>query len=180
MPRGLVRSENLRDLPNRDAALVNLGISIADAERIQGAAFPYGVQPQNVQRITASSGNFQQQIDTYSQTLYGLNSNVASGVYVRRTGDQITGTWTNSQGFIQASGIYQNGVAVSPSTDSLFSHAADGTFEITTAVLRCASGITVERIINHDNIVMSGTLTPNLIYPVKINGTTYNIEAARL
>lgn len=180
MPRGLVRSENLRDLPNRDTALQNLQISIQDVERIQGAAFPYGVQPQNVQRIAASSGNFQQQVDTYSQALYGLNSNVGSGIYVRRSGDQITGTWTNSQGFIQASGIYVNGVAATPSTDSLFSHAADGTFEITTTVLRCASGITVERIIDHNNIVMSGTLTPNLIYPVTINGVSYNIEAARL
>ena len=180
MPTGLVRSENLADLPNRDEALRNLGISIEDVERIRGAAFPYGVQPTDVQRIVASSGNFQTQLDDLNSTINTLNNPIVSGAYVLKAGDTISGTWTNTGGYIQASGIYQSGVQVTPSTDALFTHAADGTFQLTTSVLRCASGLVVERISNYDNIIMSGTLTPNLLYPFAINGVAYHIEAARL
>lgn len=180
MPIGLVRSENLADLPNRDEALRNLGISIEDVERIRGAAFPYGVQPTDVQRIVASSGNFQAQLDNLNSTINTLNNPIVSGAYVLKAGDTISGTWTHTGGYIQASGIYQNGVKVTPSTDALFTHAADGTFQLTTSVLRCASGLSVKRISNYDNIIMSGTLTPNLLYPIAINGAPYHIEAARL
>jgi hypothetical protein len=180
MPRGLVRDENLADLPNRDEALRNLGISIEDVERIRGAAFPYGVRPQDIQRIVASSGNFQNQLDTFNTQLNNLTQPIGSGAYVLRAGDTISGTWTNTGGYIQASGIYQSGSAATPSTDALFAHAADGTFELTTAVLRCPSGLSTERFIDHNNIIMSGTLTPNLLYPISINGVPYHIEAARL
>ena len=180
MPTGLVRDNNLSDLPNRDEALRNLGISIEDVERIRGAAFPYGVKPTDVQRITASSGNFQGQLDDLNSDINDLNDFIVANSYVRRSGDTISGTWTNTGGYIQASGLYQNGAAVTPSTDSLFSHAGDGTFEITTSVLRCPSGVTVERFIDHDNVIMSGTLVPNLLYPITLNGVSYHIEAARL
>ena len=97
-----------------------------------------------------------------------------------RAGDTISGTWTNSKGYIQASGFFQNGAAVVRSNDTLFSHAEDGTFRLTTSVLRCASGLSVERLTDYNNVVMSGTLTPNLLYPIGINGVAYHIEAARL
>jgi hypothetical protein len=180
MPKGLVRDNNLSDLPNRDEALRNLGISREDLQRISGAAFPYGIRPQDVQRIVSSSGNFQAQLNTLNTTITALTSIVTSGTYVLRAGDTISGTWTNTGGYIQASGIYKNGVAAIPSTDSLFAHAADGTFELTTASLNCPSGLSTERFIDHNNIIMSGTLTPNLLYPISINGAPYQIEAARL
>ena len=180
MPRGLVRDNNLSDLPDKDQALKNLGISTQDIQTIRGAGFPYGVQPTDVQRIVNSSGNFQAQLDGLNTTINNLSAIVASGTYVLRAGDTISGTWTNTGGYIQASGIYKNGVAAIPSTDALFSHAADGTFEITTATLTCPSGLSTERFINHNNIIMSGTLTPNLLYPISINGVPYHIEAARL
>lgn len=180
MPTGLVRDRNLADLPNRDEALNNLGISIADVERIRGAAFPYGVQPTDVQRIVGSSGNYQAQLDTLNSAINDLERPVVSGAYVLKAGDTISGTWTNTLGYIQASGIYQNGVQATPSTDALFTHAGDGTFLLTTPVLRCASGLTVERISNFDNVIMSGTLPANLLYPIAINGVAYHIEAARL
>lgn len=179
MPTGLVRDNNLSDLPNRDVALNNLGISIDDVERIRGAAFPYGVRSTDIQRIVASSGNFQQQLDTLSSGINNFEKAVASGAYVLKAGDTIAGTWTNTGGYIQASGIYVNGVQATPSTDSLFSHNQDGNFEITTSVVRLDKGVTVDRFIDHNNIIISGALTPNVLYPITINGVSYNLEAAR-
>lgn len=181
MPRGLVRDNNLSDLPNRDQALVNLGINIASVERIQGVAFPGGVEPTDIQRIAGSSGNFQNQIDGFNRTLNGYDVNIhVSGSYVPRTGGPVFGTWTQVEGYIQASGLYQNGSQVSQSTDTLFTHAADGTFKLTTSVLRCDKGLDVKKLVDAGNIIMSGTLTPNVLYPITINGIAYNLEAARL
>jgi hypothetical protein len=181
MPRGLVRDNNLSDLENRDQALINLGINIASVERIQGVAFPGGVEPTDIQRIAGSSGNFQDQIDGFNRTLTGYDINIhVSGSYVPRAGGPIFGTWTQVEGYIQASGLYQSGSQVTPSSDSLFTNSSDGTFTISTSSLRCDKGLSVEKFVDAGNIIMSGTLTPNVLYPITINGIAYNLEAARL
>jgi hypothetical protein len=47
-------------------------------------------------------------------------------------------------------------------------------------VLRFDKGLDVEKLVDAGNIIMSGTLTPNVLYPITINGIAYNLEAARL
>lgn len=176
MPEGLLRNNNLSDLPDREQAVRNLGLDPRDVVRIRGVAYPGGVTAANVQRIARSSGNFQQQLDTQNQA---LNTIDPSG-YVLRAGDTISGTWT-SYGFIQADVLYSGSVQrVPPSSDSLFSYNRDGQFELTATTITYASGLNTYNITDYNNTITSGVLTPNKTFPVKINGVLYNLEAAAL
>jgi hypothetical protein len=176
MPEGLLRNNNLSDLPDRDQAVRNLGLDPRDVVRIRGVAYPGGVTAANVQRIANSSGNFQQQIDTQNQDL----NTIDPSAYVLRAGDTISGTWQNS-GLIKANVLY-SGISnrVPPSSDSLFSHNRDGQFELTATTINYALGLNTAQITDYNNTIMSGVLTPNKTFPMKINGVLYNLEACAL
>ena len=51
MARGLVRKNNLSDLPLPEQARINLGLATADANRIKGLFSSASVQPGDVQKI---------------------------------------------------------------------------------------------------------------------------------
>ena len=51
MTRGLVRKNNLSDLPDAEQARINLGLASADYNRIRGLYISAGVSNVDVQRI---------------------------------------------------------------------------------------------------------------------------------
>jgi hypothetical protein len=175
MPVGLLRDNNLSDLPDRQQALRNLGFSDTAIRNLNGVAFPGGVRAVDIQRISNSSGNYQGQLDGFNINLNSINFSQ----YVLRAGDTISGTWTN-YGRIQARAFYANGVVRTPSTDSVFSHNRDGQFELTTATINYNRGVSTVNIADFDNAIMSGVLVPNKIMPVQINGVSYNLETVAL
>ena len=115
MTRGLVRKNNLSDLPSAEQARVNLGLATADYNRIRGLYTSAGVSHLDVQRIAGSTGNFQLQINVLAPAASG----VVFVPYVARSGDTISGVWTNT-GYIQPGSLVASGVTLSGSSDSLF------------------------------------------------------------
>ena len=172
MPRGLVRKNNLSDLPSPEQARINLGLATADYNRIKGLYASAELTPQEIIYIANSSSNFQTQINSLSSVLSGITP----ALYAERSGDTLTGTWSNI-GLIRANSFSTSGT-ISPSIDNLFVHDyQNGNFELTTAVLVANSGITVEQIIDAGNVIMASGVTTNLLVPVKIRGVQYFLEA---
>jgi hypothetical protein len=173
MARGLVRKNNLSDLPSPEQARINLGLAPADLNRIKGLFSSAYVQPTEVQCLAGSSSNFQQQIDSISSTLSGI----VPSLYVARSGDTITSGWTNT-GFIQAGYVVQSGVALAASSDSLFSLTVSGlSYSLSTATLVCNLGLTVQGLEDNGNVVFASGITVNKRVPVKIGGRQFFIEA---
>ena len=173
MARGLVRKNNLSDLPSPEQARINLGLASADLNRIKGLFSSAYVQPTEVQCIAGSSSNFQQQIDSINSTLSGI----VPSLYIARSGDTITSGWTNT-GFIRAGYVVQSGVALAASTDSLFSLTVSGlSYSLSTATLACNLGLTVQGLEDNGNVVFASGITINKKVPVKIGGRQFFIEA---
>lgn len=173
MVRGLVRKNNLSDLPDPEQARINLGLATQDYNRIRGLYSSAGVSNVDVQRIAGSTSNFQQQINNLTATLSGINP----ALYVNRSGDTIVSGWTN-QGYIQALRIVQNGTVLSGSTDSLFSLSVSGlSFALSTSTLACSSGITVQALSDNGAVTFASGVVPNKRVPVRINGVQYFFEA---
>jgi hypothetical protein len=173
MARGLVRKNNLSDLPSPEQARINLGLATADANRIKGLFSSASVQPGDVQKIAGSAGNFQAQIDSLNSTLSGI----IPSLYVARSGDTVTSGWTNT-GFIQPSFVVQSGTTLSGSSDSLFALTVSGlSYSLSTSTLVCNLGLTVQSFADNGNVVFASGIVPNKRVPVKINGVQFYIEA---
>jgi len=173
MTRGLVRKNNLSDLLSPEQARINLGLATADFNRIKGLYTSAGVSNIDVQRIAGASSNYQGQLDFITGTLSG----VTPALYANRTGDTLTGTWTN-QGPIVANTIAISGLTPTLSADSLWNYSyQEGTFELTTTTVVMNSGVTVSEIIDYDNLTMASGVTVNKLVPIYINGAQYYMEA---
>ena len=173
MTRGLVRKNNLSDLPSPEQARINLGLASADLNRIKGLFSSASIQPTEVQCIAGSASNFQQQIDSINSTLSGI----VPTLHVARSGDTVTSGWTNT-GFIQSSFVVQSGTTLSGSTDGLFSLTVSGfSYSLSTSTLVCNLGLTVQGLEDNGNVVFASGITTNKKVPVKIGGRQFFIEA---
>lgn len=173
MTRGLVRKNNLSDLPNAEQARINLGLSTADYNRIRGLYTSAGLRPWEIQRIAGSSNNYQSQIDSINSII----NNIDPSLYVKKTGDTLTGTWTNT-GVMSAVEVQQSGVTPQSSSDALFTHDYQaGSFEISTVTMIANSGITVTNFLDGGGVVLASGVVPDRRVPIKIGGIQYYMEA---
>jgi hypothetical protein len=173
MTRGLVRKNNLSDLPDAIQARTNLGLATADYNRIRGLFTSAGVSNVDVQRIARSASNFQQQINSIAATVSGI----APSLYVDRTGDSITGEWNNI-GRMSAVSIRQSGTTPAPSSDALFTHEyQEGNFRLTTSTVTINTGLTVENLVDGGSMVLGSGITPNARVPISIGGVPFFLEA---
>jgi len=173
MTRGLVRKNNLSDLPSAEQARINLGLATADYNRIRGLFTSAGVSNVDVQRIARSTSNFQGQINGLTATLSGI----IPSLYVSRSGDTISGSWTNT-GYIQPGSLVQSGVTLSGSSDSLFTLTVSGlSYALSTSTLTTNAGLTVQGLKDNGGVIFASGVVPNKKVPVRINGVPYFLEA---
>jgi hypothetical protein len=173
MTRGLIRKNNLSDLPSPEQARTNLGLTTADYNRIRGLFTSAGVSNVDVQRIASSTGNFQQQIDGLTITLSGI----VPSLYVSRSGDTVSGTWTNI-GYIQPGSLVQSGVILGSSSDALFTLSVSGlSYALSTSTLTMNSGLTVQGLRDNGGVVFASGVVANKLVPMQINGVPYFLEA---
>ena len=173
MTKGLVRKNNLSDLENAEQARINLGLATADYNRIRGLYPSAGVSNIDVQRLAGSTSNFQQQINSINAAVSGINPSL----YANRSGDTLTGTWTN-QGRIFALSFVASGVTPAQSADASWTHLyQEGNFELTATTAVMNSGVTVGAFVNGNNVVFASGIVPNKRVPVRINGVPYFLEA---
>lgn len=173
MTKGLVRKNNLSDLPSPEQARINLGLATADYNRIRGLFTSAGVSNVDVQRIAGSTSNFQEQIDSLTLTLSGI----VPGLYANRSGDTISGTWTNT-GYIQPGSLIQSGTTLGLSSDSLFTLTVSGlSYALSTSMLTMNSGLTVQGLRDNGGVVFASGVVANKLVPIRINGVPYFLEA---
>jgi len=173
MTRGLVRKNNLSDLPSAEQARINLGLATADYNRIRGLFTSAGVSNVDVQRIARSTSNFQGQINGLTTTISGI----IPSLYVSRSGDTISGSWTNT-GYIQPGSLVQSGVTLSGSSDSLFTLTVSGlSYALSTSTLTTNVGLTVQGLKDNGGVIFASGVVPNKKVPVRINGVPYFLEA---
>ena len=173
MTRGLVRKNNLSDLPSPEQARSNLGLATADYNRIRGLFQSAGVTNVDVQRIAESAGGYQAQINSINATISGI----IPALYADKAGDSLSGTWTNI-GRMSAVNIKVSGSTPQESTDALFSHDYQaGEFRLSTSAIVAPSGLTVESISNGGGVVFASGVTTNKLVPITIGGIPYFLEA---
>jgi hypothetical protein len=173
MTRGLVRKNNLSDLPSAEQARINLGLATADYNRIRGLFTSAGVSNVDVQRIAGSTSNFQGQINGLTATLSGI----IPSLYVSRSGDTISGSWSNT-GYIQPGSLVQSGVTLSGSSDSLFTLTVSGlSYALSTSTLTTNAGLTVQGLRDNGGVIFASGVVVNKRVPININGRPYFLEA---
>ena len=172
MTRGLVRKNNLSDLPSAEQARINLGLATADYNRIRGLFTSAGVSNVDVQRIARSTSNFQGQINGLTTTLSGI----IPSLYVSRSGDTISGSWSNT-GYIQPGSLVQSGVTLSGSSDSLFTLTVSGlSYALSTSTLTTNAGLTVQGLKDNGGVIFASGVVVNKRVPININGRPYFLE----
>jgi hypothetical protein len=173
MTRGLVRKNNLSDLPSPEQARTNLGLATADYNRIRGLYASAGVSNFDIQRIAGSAGNYQQQINSIN----GIVSGIVPALYANRAGDTLSGTWTNI-GRMNAVNITVSGNTPAQSTDALFVHDYQGgEFRLTASAMVAPSGLTVESISDGGGVVFASGVTTDKLVPITIGSIPYFLEA---
>jgi hypothetical protein len=173
MTTGLVRKNNLSDLPSPEQARINLGLATADYNRIRGLYASAGVSNVDVQRIAGSLGNYQGQINSLNSTTSGVNATL----YANKAGDTLTGTWTNT-GRISAIRIRQSGTTPTPSSDALFTHDYQGgQFQLNASAMVANLGLTVENIVDGGGVAFASGVTTNKLGPITIGSIPYFLEA---
>ena len=173
MTKGLVRQNNLSDLPSPEQARINLGLATADYDRIRGLYAGARVSNYDIQRIAGSVGNYQLQINTINTTISGITP----ALYANRAGDTISGVWTNI-GRISAIDIKVSGITPQSSSDSLFTYNyQQDDFRLTASGMTAPLGLTVEALSDGGGVVFaSGVLTGKLV-PITIEGVQFFLEA---
>jgi hypothetical protein len=179
MTKGLKRSSNLSDVPNKEEALANLGLSIEDYRALRGIYPSLNIDFSLIGNIANSEGNYQSQIDGIATVLSGI---VPSG-FVNKSGNSlISGSWSNGGSMMVASGL-PSGYA--PSSDSLFSLSVENN----EAVIVCSglvigSGISFNSLRAGNNVLNSGVAASGLggysLAPIFIAGTQYFVEVRSL
>ena len=173
MTRGLVRKNNLSDVPSPEQARINLGLATADYNRIRGLYASAGVSNFDIQRIAGSAGNYQQQINSINGTVSGI----VTALYADRAGDTLSGTWTNI-GRMNAVSIKVSGITPAESTDALFVHDYQGgVSRLTASAMVAPSGLTVESISDGGGVVLASGVTTNKLVPITIGSIPYFLEA---
>jgi hypothetical protein len=173
MTTGLVRKNNLSDLPSPEQARINLGLATADYNRIRGLYASAGVSNVDVQRIAGSLGNYQGQINSLNSTTSGVDATL----YANRAGDTLTGTWTNT-GRISAISIRQSGTTPAASSDALFTHDYQGgQFQLNASAMVANLGLTVENIVDGGGVEFASGVTTNKLVPITIGSIPYFLEA---
>jgi hypothetical protein len=173
MTRGLVRKNNLSDLPSPEQARINLGLATADYNRIRGLFQSAGVTNIDVQRIAGSAGGYQAQINSINSTISGI----IPALYANRAGDTLSGTWTNI-GRMNAVNITVSGSPPAQSTDALFVHDYQGgEFRLTASAMVAPSGLTVESISDGGGVVFASGVVTNKLVPITIGSIPYFLEA---
>jgi hypothetical protein len=173
MTRGLVRKNNLSDLPSPEQARINLGLATADYNRIRGLFQSAGVTNIDVQRIAGSAGGYQAQINSINSTISGI----IPALYADRAGDTLSGTWTNI-GRMNAVNITVSGNPPAQSTDALFVHDYQGgEFRLTASAMVAPSGLTVESISDGGGVVFASGVVTNKLVPITIGSIPYFLEA---
>jgi hypothetical protein len=173
MARGLVRKNNFSDLPSPGQARNNLGLATADYNRIRGLFTSAGVSNIDVQRIAGSANNYQDQIDSLSASLSGIVLNL----YVERSGDTTTGTWTN-YGYIQPGTLVQSGVVLGSSSDGSFSLTVTGlSYSLYRNTLVMQQGVTAQALRDNGAVVFASGVVANKLIPISINNVPYFLEA---
>ena len=173
MTRGLVRNNNLSDLPSAEQARINLGLATIDLNRIRGLFTSAGVLSSDVQRIAGAAANYQQQINSINATVSGI----VPALYVEKAGDSISGAWTNT-GIMSAVSVLVSGSTPQASSDALFAHDYQaGQFELATTTMTAASGLTVETLVDRGGVVFASGVVTNKLVPLKIGGVQFFLEA---
>lgn len=172
MTKGLVRDNNLSDLPDPEAARINLGLRTEDYQRIKGLFLSSGLTNLDVQKINNSSSNFQSQINSSTARL----ATIEPSLYADKSGDTLTGTWTN-QGKIGASGIIENDILLSGSTDSTFSRSLPlSSLEINASGITMPSGLKVAEVTSSGNVTIESGLTVANYMSILVDGREFRIE----
>ena len=174
MTRGLVRKNNLSDLPSPEQARINLGLATADLNRIRGLFSSAYLQNSEVQNIAGSLGNYQDQLNSIFASLSGITPLL----YADRNGDTLTGTWTNI-GTIRANSFTVSGIAPAGSIDDTWTHDYQGgVFELTAPDVTMNLGVTVSGFVDKGNVVMTSGVTINRLVPIAVGGIPYFLEAS--
>jgi hypothetical protein len=98
-------------------------------------------------------------------------------LYVSRSGDTVSGTWTNI-GYIQPGSLVQSGVTLSGSSDALFTLSVSGlSYALSTSTLTMNSGLTVQGLRDNGGVVFASGVVANKLVPMRINGVPYFLEA---
>ena len=173
MARGLVRKNNLSDLIDPVQTRVNLGLQVPDYQRIRGLFLSSGVNNLDVQKIANSSTNFQNQVNSSTSLL----ATITSSLYANKTGDTLTGAWTNT-GKIAANAIVNASIVLSGSTDVLFSRSSPlSSLQIETASgVTIPSGLSVNNLVSSGNVLMVSGQTVSRTMAIAINGVPYRID----
>jgi hypothetical protein len=173
MTRGLVRKNNLSDLPSPEQARINLGLATADYNRIRGLSQSAEISNVDLQRIAGANGNYQAQINSINATVSGI----VPSLYADKAGDALGGTWKNI-GRISAVNIKVSGTTPQPSSDALFAHDYQGgEFKLSTSSMTAPSGLTVERFGDGGGVVFASGVTTNKLVPITIGSIQYFLEA---
>jgi hypothetical protein len=132
-----------------------------------------GISNKEVQLIAGSIANYQVQLDGATAALSGI----VLDNFVSRSGDTISGTWTNA-GTIGAQQVVFSGGTPTASTCAVFTHqSGEGQFRLTASSVTANNGITVERFVDSGNTVVASGVVPTRRIPITIAGTTYFMEA---
>jgi hypothetical protein len=135
--------------------------------------FQSGISNREVQYIVGSTVNYQNQLTSANASLSGITLDNA----VSRSGDTISGTWTNT-GAIGAQQVVFSGGTPTASTCAVFTHqSGEGQFRLTASSVTANNGIRVERLVDSGNTVVASGVVPTRRIPITIAGTTYFMEA---
>jgi hypothetical protein len=135
--------------------------------------FQSGISNREVQYIAGSTANYQNQLTSANASLSGITLDNA----VSRSGDTISGTWTNT-GSVGAQQVVFSGGTPTASTCAVFTHqSGEGQFRLTASSVTANNGITVERLVDSGNTVVASGVVPTRRIPITIAGTTYFMEA---
>jgi hypothetical protein len=148
-------------------------LATADYNRIRGLFQSAGVSNIDIQRIAGSTANYQAQINSINATVSG----VVPALYANKTGDSLTGIWTNT-GRISAVNIRVSGTTPQASNDALFTHDYQGgEFRLSTSSMIAPSGLTVERLSDGGGVVFASGVVTNKLVPITIGGVPHFLEA---
>jgi len=172
MTKGLKRNNNLSDVPDKEKALVNLGLLPADYEAIANLYIGDEIDFSAIGNIAGSAGNYQSQLDIISTTLSGITP---SGL-LNQQGGAIQGNWTHIGGItILGSGLPSG---FPPSSDPLFVLSIENGEPVITASGLVVSGLNFQGIRQGSGLVMlSGVPSgATVLAPLQIAGTSYFIQ----
>lgn len=169
--QGLAQKNNLSDLLSPVQARANLGLADADYKRVKGLYAVAGLSNLCFQRIAGATGNFQAQLNAANSVLAGVDLSL----YALRSGDVLTGVWSNA-GFITAGSVVMGGVAATPASDPLFSKSAGSLRISALSSMTLGYGLNTSAILSEGNIAASTLKQMASTMPISVSGTTYRIE----